>query len=150
MSGVIRGRMTEDKTKKRAMELERVLGELYQILGSLADYAGVYEHPDVQRALDNAARGRMVHTDLLPWPKTPLPTPAALDALASTPQIDTGIDVDAMSIKQFCQRYGISESFFYKMQREGKAPRTFKFGGRKMITVQAAADWVRARENESN
>ena len=133
------------------MELERVCGELYQVLGSLADHAGVYDHPDVQRALDNAARGRLVHTDLLPWPKTPLPghepPQTNLDAVINATEIGAGLD--ALSIKEFCRRYGISDSFFYKLQREGKGPRTIKIAGRKMITKEAAADWQRAREAES-
>ncbi len=52
----------------RVAELEQVCGELYQVIGALADHAGCYDHPDVQRALDNAAHARLVHSDLLPWP----------------------------------------------------------------------------------
>lgn len=58
---------------RRKAELERVCAELYQVIGSLSDYAGVFDHPDVARALDNASDGRLVHKDLLPWPQTPLP-----------------------------------------------------------------------------
>ena len=57
----------------REEELERICGELYQIIGSLAYYAGVFDHPDVQSALDNASRGKLVHRNLLPWPRKPLP-----------------------------------------------------------------------------
>jgi hypothetical protein len=40
---------------------------------TLADYAGCcFDHPDVQRALDNACEAKFIHRDLLPWPKTPL------------------------------------------------------------------------------
>ena len=56
---------------KRIEELEQVCGELYQVIGSLADHAGCFDHPDVQRALDNASKARLVHRDLLPWPKSP-------------------------------------------------------------------------------
>ena len=137
----------EEKVKKRLVELERVLGELYQVLGVLADYADVYDHPDVQRALDNAARGRMIHRDLLPWPKTPLPMlyrgpdPTTDDDKAAPRE-----SVDAMSIKEFCKRHGISESWFYQLQREGKAPRTIKIGKRTLITPDAAAEWRRDHE----
>jgi hypothetical protein len=54
-------------------EAKLVCSELYQVIGSLADYAGVFEHPDVQRALNNASDGARTHKDLLPWPKDPLP-----------------------------------------------------------------------------
>ena len=51
--------------------------EAHQVLGALAHHVGLFDHPDVIRALDNlsaAADGRPVpHTDLLPWPKEALP-----------------------------------------------------------------------------
>jgi hypothetical protein len=55
----------------RIAELEQVCAELYQVIGSLADHAGCFDHPDVQRALDNASKARLVHRDLIPWPKSP-------------------------------------------------------------------------------
>lgn len=55
----------------RIAELEQVCAELYQVIGSLADHANCFDHPDVQRALDNAAKARLIHRDLLPWPKSP-------------------------------------------------------------------------------
>ena len=57
----------------RKDELERVCRELYQVIGSLANYAGVFDHPDVIRAMDNAADSRLTHKNLLPWPHVPLP-----------------------------------------------------------------------------
>lgn len=129
-----------DRAKKRIAELEQVCAELYQVLGIIADHASVTDHPDVQRALDNAARGRLVHRNLLPWPKSPLP--------ARTRTVD-GAEVDVMSIKQFCRRYGISEAFFYKLQRNGKGPRTIRLGQRTLITTDAAANWLREREADT-
>ena len=58
---------------KRIDELKRVCAELYQVLGCLADYAGVWNHPDVVRAMDNASAARLKHKDLLPWPRKKLP-----------------------------------------------------------------------------
>lgn len=58
---------------KRVDELKRVCAELYQVIGALADYAGVWNHPDVIRAMDNASDGRLTHRDLLPWPRKKLP-----------------------------------------------------------------------------
>lgn len=56
----------------RIEELEYLAGCLYQVIGQLADLAGVRDHPDVIRAMDNASDNAMTHKDLLPWPKTPL------------------------------------------------------------------------------
>jgi hypothetical protein len=64
----------------REEELERVCSELYQIIGSLAYYAGVFDNADVQRALDNAAKAKLVHRNLLPWPRKPLPKPKRRNA----------------------------------------------------------------------
>ena len=55
---------------RRVEELETVCAELYQVIGALAVEAGVHDHPDVVKALDNASQCRLVHKDLLPWPKT--------------------------------------------------------------------------------
>jgi hypothetical protein len=57
---------------KRVDELTIVCAELYQVIGVLAvAHGNVFCHPDVQRALDNASQGRLVHKDLLPFPRTP-------------------------------------------------------------------------------
>jgi hypothetical protein len=53
-------------------EAATVCAELYQVIGCLAEELGVFAHPDVQRALDNASQHKLVHRDLLPWPKLPL------------------------------------------------------------------------------
>ena len=59
-------------------EAATVCAELYQVIGYLAQELEVLDHPDVQRALDNASANRLVHRDLLPWPKQPLqPTDGA-------------------------------------------------------------------------
>ncbi len=61
------------KNTRRIDELERICAELYQVIGVLAYYAGVSGHIDVNRAMDNASRHRLVHRDLLPWPTKDLP-----------------------------------------------------------------------------
>ena len=53
----------------RVAELETICAELHVIIGALAAEAGVYDHPEVSKALDNASECRLVHKDLLPWPK---------------------------------------------------------------------------------
>ena len=56
----------------RVAELETVCAELHVVIGALAAEAGFYDHPEVTRALDNASECRLVHKDLMPWPRTPL------------------------------------------------------------------------------
>ena len=45
------------------------------------------------------------------------------------------------SIAGFCRSHGISRSFFYKLQKRGKAPAISKLGSRRLITLEAAAAW---------
>ena len=52
---------------------------------------------------------------------------------------DTG---EAFSIAAFCKIYGISRALFYKLQKDGKAPRTFNLGRRVLISKAAAHDWL--------
>lgn len=56
---------------------EEVKANAYQIIGALADHAGLFEHPEVIRALDYLAYDKGGE-DILPWPREPLPeAPAA-------------------------------------------------------------------------
>ena len=52
----------------------------------------------------------------------------------------------AYSIEQFCQAHGISIDLYFKLQRQGLGPKTMKAGARTLISVEAAAEWRRARE----
>lgn len=54
--------------------------------------------------------------------------------------------LDAYTIKEFCRRHMLTAFLFYKMQREGLAPRVMVVGGRKFITAEAAAKWRKAHE----
>jgi hypothetical protein len=54
-------------------------------------------------------------------------------------------DRDAYSIKEFCRRHGISESFFFKLQAQGAAPDTITVGKRRLITREAARAWRKRR-----
>jgi hypothetical protein len=53
----------------------------------------------------------------------------------------------AYSIKQFAAAHGISLSTYFKLQREGLGPKEMKVLGRKMISLESAAAWRRARES---
>lgn len=47
----------------------------------------------------------------------------------------------AHTVTTFCQAFKISRSFFYKLQREGKAPRLMKVGRRTLISAEATQEW---------
>jgi hypothetical protein len=51
-----------------------------------------------------------------------------------------------MSIAQFCDRHGISEAFFYLLQKDGLGPDVMEVGGRVLISDEAAKRWRKARE----
>ena len=55
------------------------------------------------------------------------------------------------TVYEFCHEHGdISKVFFYKLLKQGKGPRLMKVGRRTLITAEAAADWRKQMENESN
>jgi hypothetical protein len=60
---------------------------------------------------------------------------------------DAAADRDgAFSIRSFCKRHEISESFFHKLRALGLAPAIMKVGARTLISREAAAAWRRQRE----
>jgi hypothetical protein len=62
-------------------------------------------------------------------------------------QVDAG--GQALSISQFCARNNISRSFFYKLKKRGKAPRTMNVDGRRIISPDAERDWRLERERDA-
>lgn len=55
----------------------------------------------------------------------------------------------AFTIDEFCHAHRISRAHFYNLQKGGTAPRTMRLGARVLISSEAAADWRREREAES-
>jgi lipopolysaccharide/colanic/teichoic acid biosynthesis glycosyltransferase len=53
------------------------------------------------------------------------------------------------SIAEFCADEGLSLSFFYKLDRLGKAPATFKVGKLRRMTREAREAWRADRQAES-
>lgn len=47
----------------------------------------------------------------------------------------------AFTIPDWCKDNSISRAMFYKLAAEGLAPRTMKIGRKRLISVEAAADW---------
>ena len=52
----------------------------------------------------------------------------------------------AFTLNGFCEAHGISRAMFYKLLKAGQAPRVAKVGSKVLITSDAAAEWLRARE----
>jgi excisionase family DNA binding protein len=52
----------------------------------------------------------------------------------------------ALSVLEFCEQYGISRSFFYKLRKQGKAPRTLNIGRRRLITSDAILEWEQSNQ----
>jgi predicted DNA-binding transcriptional regulator AlpA len=56
---------------------------------------------------------------------------------------------DALSVAEFCAANGIGKTTFFKLRKLGKAPRTMPVGSRVLISVAAAKEWRKAREQEA-
>lgn len=59
------------------------------------------------------------------------------------------VERGGFTISEFCTRNGISESFFFKLQKAGLGPRVSQHMSRKLITPQAEEDWHRAGEERA-
>lgn len=57
-----------------------------------------------------------------------------------------GIALGALSVKQFCQSYGISRTTFYALVKDGRGPALMRPGGRTLISRKAAEAWERDME----
>lgn len=54
----------------------------------------------------------------------------------------------AYTVSDFCAAHGVSRGMLYKLWEAGKGPRAMHVGRRRLISVEAAADWRRAMEVE--
>ena len=50
------------------------------------------------------------------------------------------------SRSSFCKAFGLSESFYHKLQNEGLGPAELRIGAKVLITHESAARWCRERE----
>jgi hypothetical protein len=55
----------------------------------------------------------------------------------------------AFSIVEFCHAHKISVSFYYQLRNQGLGPKEMQLGSRRVISAEAAADWRRARAEQS-
>jgi predicted DNA-binding transcriptional regulator AlpA len=58
------------------------------------------------------------------------------------------MDKFTFSIDSFCHAHNICRATFYNLLKRGEAPNTMQVGGRKMISVEAAAEWRRRMEDK--
>jgi predicted DNA-binding transcriptional regulator AlpA len=56
---------------------------------------------------------------------------------------------ESFTIKEFCAAEKISRAFFYKLQSQGNAPRTYLLGSNRRISREAYLAWCTARQNEA-
>lgn len=54
------------------------------------------------------------------------------------------------SVREFCQAHRISRALFYRLAKDGRAPRTAKVGRRTLISQEAAADWRCRMERDAS
>lgn len=53
---------------------------------------------------------------------------------------------ESLTIDEFCAKEKISRSFFYKLEGQGKAPKTYPLGRTRRISLAAVAAWRAERE----
>jgi hypothetical protein len=53
---------------------------------------------------------------------------------------------ECSTIDEFCVRNRLSRSMYYKLKRDGKAPREMNIGSRKAISPESENDWRRSME----
>ena len=54
---------------------------------------------------------------------------------------ETSADRQLLSVAEFCRSHSISRALFYKLHKQGKAPRICKVGARSLISADDAAAW---------
>ena len=52
----------------------------------------------------------------------------------------------AFTVLEFCQAHRISETHYYEMKKNGQGPDEMVAGRRRLISLEAAARWRKARE----
>ena len=56
----------------------------------------------------------------------------------------------AFSIAEFCTAHGISEAFYFELQKTGKGPKVMRVGTRRLISIEAAARWREAMSDTAS
>jgi predicted DNA-binding transcriptional regulator AlpA len=63
--------------------------------------------------------------------------------------IPTTTTTGAFTIDEFCRAHGISRALFYKLRKQGRAPRIMQIGSKPLVSIEAAQDWRKAMEQAS-
>lgn len=66
-----------------------------------------------------------------------------------TPQERPAVDRFAYSVPEFAEAHGLSRAHFYNLLRDGKAPKVMYVGRRTLVSREAAAEWRKRMESES-
>lgn len=61
-----------DPPAEGTIDPEEIVADAYQVIGSLSEIAGVFDHPEIQRALDYLGFDDRRNEPLCPWPRTPI------------------------------------------------------------------------------
>ena len=56
------------------------------------------------------------------------------------------MDVLAFTIRQFCESHNIGRSRLFELWKEGEGPAVMVVGRKRLISVEAAAEWRRRME----
>jgi len=56
---------------------------------------------------------------------------------------------ESLTIDEFCAAEKISRPFFYKLEGQGRAPRTYHIGRVRRISHESRAEWQAARQAET-
>lgn len=59
------------------------------------------------------------------------------------------MDIEAYSIKEFCEAHRISLAHYHNLRNAGKGPRVMRAGNRVLISRESAAAWRRACEADA-
>jgi predicted DNA-binding transcriptional regulator AlpA len=50
------------------------------------------------------------------------------------------------TVAEFCTQQSISRATFYLLQKQGKGPRTYTVGRKRLISIEAATEWQQKME----
>jgi hypothetical protein len=59
------------------------------------------------------------------------------------------MEQQAYSIPEFCAAHRISRALFYLLQKDRSGPTLMRVRGRTLVTAEAAAEWRRRMEQQS-
>jgi hypothetical protein len=52
----------------------------------------------------------------------------------------------AFTVEEFCRQHSLGISTYYRLRQQGQGPQEMQVGGKRLISIEAAAAWRRSRE----